>query len=125
MPDDLVPADLRDFILERIDTVAQLEAILLLRKYPERVWSVAEVAARLYIDNAGAETLLRKLCADGLCVEEEQSFRFQPSSTELSSMIDRVAECYVHYLIPVTKLIYNKPARIHKFADAFRFRKDK
>jgi hypothetical protein len=40
-------------------------------------------------------------------------------------MVDRLAETYSRALIPVTNIIHNNPLRLRKFADAFRFRKDK
>lgn len=33
--DELIPVDLRDFILRHIDSVSQLEALLLLRAKPD------------------------------------------------------------------------------------------
>ena len=43
MADDPIPADLRDFILRYIDSVAHLEALLLLRANPETAWQAAAV----------------------------------------------------------------------------------
>ena len=40
-------------------------------------------------------------------------------------LVDRLAETYARYLVPVTKLIHDKTPSIQKFADAFKFRKDK
>ena len=48
MADELVPDDLRDFILRHIDSVAQLEALLLLRASPDEDWDVGKTAKRLY-----------------------------------------------------------------------------
>ena len=37
----LIPEDIQAFLLKRIDSIAQLEALLLLRDHPECEWSVA------------------------------------------------------------------------------------
>jgi hypothetical protein len=47
MTDDVIPGDLRDFILRHIDSVAQLEALLLLRANPNEDWDVKETATRV------------------------------------------------------------------------------
>jgi len=39
-------------------------------------------------------------------------------------MVDRIADVYSKYLIPVTNLIHSKPEnKVQKFADAFNLRK--
>jgi hypothetical protein len=48
MTDELVPDDVRDFILRHIDSVAQLEALLLLRANPDEDWDAPKTAKRLY-----------------------------------------------------------------------------
>ncbi|HVV64022.1 MAG TPA: hypothetical protein VHC42_01020 [Rhizomicrobium sp.] len=124
MAEALIPDEVRSFVLERIDTVAQLEALLLLRKYPQTSWSAGDVARRLYVGETAAQEILAKLTADGLIVSDEGGFRYGPSA-ETARVIDALADTYGRYLIPVTNLIHDKPSRIQQFADAFRFRKDK
>jgi len=39
-------------------------------------------------------------------------------------MVERVADVYARYLVPVTNLIHAKPQiKVQKFADAFKLRK--
>jgi hypothetical protein len=47
---ELIPHDVRQFILESIESVAYLEALLLLRSDRKGQWSCEAVANRLYID---------------------------------------------------------------------------
>jgi hypothetical protein len=125
MSDKFLSDDVRNFILEYIDSVAQLEALLLLHKYAEQDWTMEAVAKRLYVSEAVASEVLARLAGDGLCMCGDQFFRYCPSSEERAATIDRLCDAYTQYLIPVTNLVHSKPARIKKFADAFRFRKDK
>jgi hypothetical protein len=125
MSEAFVPDDVRDFILEHIDTVAQMEALLLLREDADRSWTAAEVARRLYVEETAAAGAVARLAAAGLCVRQDEGCRYEPGNAERRALIDRVADAYSRYLIPVTNIIHDKPARIQKFADAFRFRKDK
>jgi|SRR5688572_23555933 hypothetical protein len=129
MADDLIPDDIRQFILKNIDSVAQLEGLLLLRGSPENDWNVEEITKRLYIDQEQTADILARLCALGfLTVKEADSlaYRYQPSSPEFRQMVDRLAETYAKYLVPVTNLIHSKPqTRVQEFADAFRLKRRK
>jgi hypothetical protein len=125
MSDAIIPDDVRDFILGHIDSIAELEALLLLRNYAEQDWTIKAVAKRLYVSEAIAAEVLTRLAAGGLCVCGDECYRYHPSTGEQGATIDRLSDAYAQYLIPVTNLVHNKPARIQKFADAFRFRRDK
>ena len=65
MPDDLMPEDLRDFFLGHIDSIVQLEALLLLRRNPNEDWDAAKTAKRLYTSGQEVADVLARLCADG------------------------------------------------------------
>jgi hypothetical protein len=121
MPDDIIPEDLRDFILRHFDSIAQLEALLLLRRHPDETWDAARTAKRLYIGEQEVADILARLCADGLLHCHDAQYRYGGGQ---EAMIDRLADVYARHLIPVTNLIHTKPRRIRQFADAFKFRKD-
>jgi hypothetical protein len=53
----LIPDDVARFIIEKIDSVAQIEALLLLRDNSQQQWDVAAVAKRLYIDDEQASAV--------------------------------------------------------------------
>ena len=125
MADDPIPADLRDFILRFIDSVAHLEALLLLRASPQTAWEAPAVAARLYTNAEQAGEVLAQLCNERLLVCENGQYRYHGQSPEHGAMIDRLADSYAKQLIPITNLIHSKPRRIRQFADAFKFRKDR
>jgi hypothetical protein len=123
-----IPEDVARFIIEKIDSVAQIEALLLLRDNSHQQWDVAAVAKRLYIDDAQAGRILARLQEEQLLASESSAslfYRYEPGSAALSRMVDRVAEIYSKHLVPVTNLIHSKPkSRVQEFADAFKFRKD-
>ena len=123
MTDEPIPADLRDFILRYIDSVAHLEALLLLRANAQAPWDIATTARRLYTTEQQAGDVLDRLCADGLLHRESGIYRYDGQATEHSAMIDRLADAHARQLIPITNLIHSKPRRIREFADAFKFRK--
>src|SRR6185295_4065217 len=125
MADKSIPADLRDFILRYIDSVAHLEALLLLRAEPGADWDLSSTARRLYTTEKQAGEILAQLCAEGLLAGENCVYRYGSPSAETLAMIDRLADSYAKHLIPITNLIHGKPRRIRQFADAFKFRKDR
>ncbi|MGA7487723.1 MAG: hypothetical protein WBW74_12415 [Xanthobacteraceae bacterium] len=124
MADDLVPDEVRDFIHKHIDSVAQLEALLLLRANPNGHWDAARTAKRLYTTESEIAEVLARLCADGLLVCKDGVYRYE-CAPEARQKVDRLASVYSRHLIPVTNMIHAKPRRIREFADAFKFRKDR
>jgi len=125
MADDIIPGDLRDFILRYVDSIGQLEALLLLRTHANEEWDIKRTAARLYSSEAEVAESLGRLCADGLLGCNEDRYRYAPQSSDLQSMVDRLATAYAKHLIPVTNMIHAKPRRIREFAEAFKFRRDR
>ena len=123
MVEDFIAPEVRSFILERIQSVAELEALLLLHKHAGDIWSAARVADRLYVTEPAAMEILTRLAMESLCTVEAAGFRFSPANPEETALVAQQADSYARHLIPVTRIIHSKPARIQKFADAFCFRK--
>jgi hypothetical protein len=123
MTDDPIPAEVRDFILRHLDSVAHLEALLLLRSNPDASWDVTGIAKRLYAAEEQIAEVLARLCADGLVSCSDGVYRYA-RAPEMQQTVDRLAGVYSRHLIPVTNMIHAKPRRIREFADAFRFRRD-
>lgn len=128
MVEYLIPSDLRQFIIKSIDSIAQLEALLLLRGSPNEEWSAQEVARRLYISEQEVVPLLTRLNAEGLIANNSDQpplYRYEPETPEMALLVDRLAESYSKHLVPVTNLVHSKPiTRVQEFADAFKLRKD-
>jgi len=128
MTDEIIPEDARQFILQHIDSIAQMECLLLMKENPQTKWNVETIAKGLYISQPETAELLQQLSTQGLVAVLpglRPNYEYKPKSADLEAMMDRVAELYVHHLVPVTHLIHSKPRnRIQEFADAFRIRKD-
>ena len=127
MGETLIPDEVRAFLLQHIDSIAQLEALLLLRADPTCVWRAETLAKRLYITTQEATVVLERLAVDNFLTTPQDlpgSYQYHPASSELADMVDRIAILYAKYLIPVTNLIHAKPrSRVQEFADAFKLRK--
>jgi len=124
----LIPDEVARFVIASIDSVAEIEALLLLRNSAPQHWNIASLARRLYIDDRQTGETLKRLTAKGLLIESggaETTYSYAPVSLELREIIDRLAEVYATRLVPVTNLIHSKAkTRVQQFADAFRVRKE-
>jgi hypothetical protein len=125
MPMREVAEHVRRFIVETVDSVPELEALLLLRAHRDRPWSAAEAGARLYVSVTVAAHVLATLASRGVLVAEGSGYRYAPARPELDAVIADLASAYASQLIAVTRLIHGKPApSVLQFADAFRLRKE-
>lgn len=119
-----VPTPVRRFIGRHIESVEQLEVLLLLRGAADKDWTAAEAARALVIQPDSAADWLAKLNSHGLLAREGGSFRYDPAGAETERTIDGLAESYAKYRVAVIGLIFSKPSeRVTVFSDAFRFRK--
>ena len=126
MTDSALPTDIQDLISKHIDSIAHLEALLLLWRNPEVSWDFASLSKRLYINEKDARAILERLLTRGFAVESGGIFRYQSSLDVADVMVNRLSSFYATHLILITNLIHAKPSRrIQQFADAFNLRKDK
>ncbi|MBI4522488.1 MAG: hypothetical protein HY695_01605 [Deltaproteobacteria bacterium] len=128
MSKDFIPDDIAQFILQRIDSVAQMEALVLLCRNADEEWAIEALAKRLYISEQETTEILEHLCKDGLLLRKSNEplrYQYQPDSGEIQELVNRVVDTYTRHLVPVTNLIHSAAkTRVREFADAFRFRKD-
>lgn len=123
--DKVIPEDVSQFILQHIDSIAQIEGLFLFSADPGKGWNAEAMARELFISEAQAVSILTQLTEQGFIVRAGDSYHYQPKTPELKGMVERTSIFYRQYLIPVTNLIHSKPkSRIQEFADAFKLRKD-
>jgi hypothetical protein len=103
-----VPDHVRRFVLRRLATVAELEALLLVRSTPERAWCARDVADRLYIGEPHARAVLEALQGHELAARRGEAFVYQPASEALRHDVEALAATYPRLLIPITELIHGQ-----------------
>src|SRR5437868_5008750 len=108
MTEEGVPAEVRDFLRACIDSVAELEALLLLRETPERDWDAATLARRLYVGEAEGAKILEHLVQCELTARTAAGFRYHVRDDERQRIVNGLAESYARYLVPLTRLIHDK-----------------
>ena len=125
---DEFPADLKQFVEFYIESVPQLEALLLLRANPVRRWQAIDVAKSLYIPENIAVSLLADFVRRGFAVLEPAAnpgYLYRSRDAEIDRLIDQLAAAYLERRVAVVSLIYSKPLhKVQTFADAFRFGKE-
>jgi hypothetical protein len=107
MSGESIPDQIAQFIVEKIDSVAQLEALLLLCGKPEDRWSLQALARLLYIDEKQTAELLSRLAVQRLVSADGEPplYCYDPSSTDVRNLVDRLAEIYAKQLVRATQLI--------------------
>jgi len=125
MPTKAVPERVRRLILDAIDSVAELEALLLLRETAGQSWTPANASARLYVSLTVATYSLNALAKRGLLQETPDGFAYRPTSSAVIEDVAALALTYGRNLIAVTQLIHAKPGpSVQDFARAFQLRRD-
>ena len=89
-----IPDDVVTFLTDRIDSVEQLEVLLLLQQTPETAWTGESVARHLYREPTSVGRRLGVLRLQGLLQAtegDEPRFRYAPSSGALAETVARLA----------------------------------
>jgi hypothetical protein len=125
---DEFTSDVKQFIDQNIESIAQLEALLLMFRDPQRGWDAAEIAKSLYIPPEMAATLLADFHRRRyikLMPGSDASFAYGPQEAKDEQLIKELAAAYQDRRVAITSLIYSKPLnKVQTFADAFRLRKE-
>ena len=121
---------MKAFIAGYLDSVVQLETLLMLHAAPDREWEADDLARDLRIDRGWADGQLQGLCEQGLAVCSDgpagRRYRYAPDGASTRAAIDGLARAYAERRVTVIGLIFAKPAdSLRAFSDAFRIRRDK
>jgi hypothetical protein len=113
------------FIVDQIDSVPQLEALLLVWNTRPAIWTPEELGKRLYVSNELLQELVRKRLITSIQGAVE-GYRYESASEEQDELIGRLDEMYRREVVRVSNMIHAKPASaLRDFAQAFRFTKEK
>jgi AraC-like DNA-binding protein len=115
------------FLSVYIDSVEELEVLLLVRRSPERSWTAEEMARELYSHPTSIGRRFQRLLGSGLLRESQPGvMQYAPRSVELDRTVAQVAEAYRERRVAVVSLIASKPIEnVKAFSDAFRLRRRK
>jgi hypothetical protein len=122
-----IPAAVLSFVAKRIATVSELETLLIMSAEESRLWSVDDIAARIYAAKPSAAAVLHALQEQRLVAMDDTGslFRFSPVDDEERQTILQTAIAYRVHLIPIATLIHKKASgSVQEFARAFSLKKD-
>ncbi|OJT25875.1 hypothetical protein BO221_08525 [Archangium sp. Cb G35] len=123
-----LPEVVRRLIADHIDSVEQLEILLLLQQHPERSWTAESVARELRISPLSAGDRLKDMARSAILARvqgSEAEYRYAPESPDMAEAVAGLATAYSERRVTVINLIFSKPVdKIRTFADAFRLRRD-
>ena|SRR6185437_1092024 len=118
-----------EFILENIDSVPHLEALVLLWNSRPVGWTPEELASRLYIPAEKVLNLLADLVRLQLIAKSTGSpakFSYHPSSKDQDEMMRLVDSAYRRDLVRISTMIHSKASpSVREFARAFRIKKER
>jgi hypothetical protein len=122
-----VPARVVAFVRQHVETLEQLEVLMLLIKSPERWWDAAAVAEALGISRQSTRDALERLASGNLLavsITTEVRYQFQPGTAALREVSEEFAEACRTNRIAVFRIVTDTQRRVMQdFADAFRLRR--
>lgn len=122
-----LPPETVRLIRSHIESVGQLEILLLLHASPEVSFTPAQINDRLQSNLTWVEQRLASLAAHGLAVLESSlpaKYRYAPESEEMARAVSRLADIYLSYRVRVIDTIYSPRDQMQSFSDAFRLKKE-
>jgi hypothetical protein len=118
-------AHLRAFLYSCIDSIEQLDVLMLLRTSGE-AWVAREVAKEVGLSDSRARAFLDALAARGLvhaAVRSEITYTFRPSSDALRQYTDELAAALDRSRADVLRFVAAlPPSSVRSFANAFKLR---
>ena len=117
-----VPVEAARLIASHIDSIEQLETLLLLQRTAPRRWTASQVASELRIAVGSALTRLQDLTRRGFCTADQaESFGYLAGSSDAA--VRALDQAYRERRVSVITMIFTKPDPVRELADAFRFGK--
>jgi hypothetical protein len=128
MTQSAIPDEVLKFISTHIDSVPQLEVLLLMWREPTRTWTIHDIASRIYVASDVAAQIVQPLAQRRLIRHPDGDtthYQFDPQWDRERQLMQRVAQAYQRQLIEVATFIHCRASSsVREFARAFDFKKD-
>jgi len=124
MGSEELPQEVLRFIADHIDSVPQLEALLLMWDTAPQAWDAETLSRRIYLPTSAAGAILSDLERRKLITTVERGYTFNRESPEVA-VVPQLSAAYRRQLARVAGLIHTKAsAGVLEFARAFRLKKE-
>jgi len=114
--------EVRRFIINAVDSIPFLEALLLLFR-EQKEWNADNLGKRLYVNKTKAQNLLTQLESANLIAlkdGENLIYQYQQDHDAKDRLIAKVESAYAKNLIEITKMIHDKKDAVKQFSEAFK-----
>jgi hypothetical protein len=129
MPDSESSVDVYEYILDKIDAVPHLEAIILLWNSRPVAWTPEELASRLYLSKEKTTEILNDLARRQLVQQialSPSKYSYLPRNEEQDEWMYKVDVAYRRELVRISTMLHSKTSSsVRAFARAFRIKKDR
>ncbi len=121
--------DAYEFILQNIDSVPHLEALVLLWNSRPVGWTCEELASRLYVPAERTAQVLRDLVRMQLIAESPgppPRYSYVPKSEEQNDLLASLDSAWRRDLVRISTMIHSKTSSgVREFARAFNLKQEK
>lgn len=122
--EDLERQQVDRFVIEEIDSVPHLEALLLLWNSRPKRWLPEEMVKALYLTTEYTQSVLQELVNRKLASSEAGRYAYEPDP-ERDKVIEALDRVYRREIIRISNMIHSKASpAVRAFARAFRLKKD-
>lgn len=126
MHKDALSDEVLRFLVDSMDTVPELEALMLLRASAPRAWTAEALAARVYVAPEEAQRIGANLERKGLVGAAPGGGWAFDRQGALANTVEQVALAYREQLVKVARVIHDKGSRgVREFARAFDIKKER
>lgn len=115
-----IPISVKDFVFQYIDSVEQLDILLLLCSDQNKIWSAEELSAFLRSSRNSIEKRMTALEAQHLVSRDGDGYRYTPEPESLNQTIKELGEIYKVHRYRILEIIFSPMKRGRDFADAFK-----
>ena len=116
--------EVKNFLNQHINSVLQLEALLLLRANRDQAWDIEAVSKELSVDTDVARLHLNELVRGGLLIltkEDTMRYCYKPSNSQIDTLVSKMGAAYATHRVAVISRIFAKPVdRVRLFKETFR-----
>ncbi len=120
MPPPDIPESVRQFIFSHIDSVEQLEILLLMRLHPGDKFTARSLAEQLRSTEASVQLRMAALARSGLIEGEDTGgYAYVEKNEEIKKILSELNEAHRVMRHKVLELIFSPMKKARNFADAF------
>jgi hypothetical protein len=120
MSEKQIPKEVKDFVFHLVDSVEQLDILLLLHGNAPHVYTNKDISDVLRSNPGSIDTRTQNLLRQGLLVSSEVGFRFNSENETVQKIVTQLAEIYKVQRYGVLEIIFSPLKKSRDFADAFK-----